>query len=87
MKAGIHPEYKETVARCTCGAEYRVRSTRQDIHLGVCAACHPFFTGQQRFVDTAGRVEKFTRRFGTAKLSEQVKKQKGKDKDKGKGGR
>jgi large subunit ribosomal protein L31 len=48
------------------------------LHLGVCAACHPFFTGQQRFVDTAGRVEKFQRRFGTGKLSEQVKKPKGK---------
>lgn len=80
MKAGTHPEYKETVVRCTCGAEYRVRSTKQDLHLGVCAACHPFFTGQQRFVDTAGRVEKFAKRFGTTKLSEQVKKQKGKSK-------
>ena len=77
MRAGIHPEYKETVVRCTCGAEYRVRSTKQDLHLGVCAACHPFFTGQQRFVDTARRVEKLQRRFGTGKLSEQVKKPQG----------
>jgi large subunit ribosomal protein L31 len=80
MKTGLHPEYKETVVRCTCGAEYRVRSTRQDVHVGVCAACHPFFTGQQRFVDTAGRVEKFARRFGATKLAEEVKKQKTKAK-------
>jgi len=68
MKAGIHPDYKETTIRCTCGALYATRSTRKDLHVGVCAACHPYFTGQQRFVDTAGRVEKFTRRFGSAQL-------------------
>ena len=55
---------------CACGAVYHTRSTKQNLRLGICAACHPFFTGQQKFVDTAGRVEKFTRRFGTSKMTE-----------------
>src|ERR1043165_6033860 len=59
MKAGIHPEYHETEMVCACGAVYHTRSTRRDIKIGICAACHPFFTGEQKFVDTAGRVEKF----------------------------
>jgi len=65
MKADIHPNYQETVINCACGASYRTRSTRKDIKIGICAACHPFFTGEQKFVDTAGRVEKFTRRYGS----------------------
>jgi large subunit ribosomal protein L31 len=64
MKAGIHPNYVETTIVCACGAQYRTRSTRRDIKIGICAACHPFFTGEQKFVDTAGRVEKFARRYG-----------------------
>jgi large subunit ribosomal protein L31 len=67
MKAGIHPEYYETDIVCACGAVYHTRSTRRDIKIGICAACHPFFTGEQKFVDTAGRVEKFTRRYGSTK--------------------
>ena len=63
MRKGIHPEYKVTTIRCACGAEYRVRSTRPDQRLEICAACHPFFTGKQKLVDTAGRVEKFQRRY------------------------
>jgi len=62
MKADIHPEYHETDIACACGAVYHTRSTKQDIKIGICAACHPFFTGEQKFVDTAGRVEKFARR-------------------------
>ena len=65
MKAGIHPEYNETDIACACGVVYHTRSTRRDIKIGICAACHPFFTGEQKFVDTAGRVEKFTRRYGS----------------------
>ena len=61
MKAGIHPEYYETDIVCACGAVYHTRSTRRDIKIGICAACHPFFTGEQKFVDTAGRVEKFAK--------------------------
>jgi large subunit ribosomal protein L31 len=64
MKADIHPNYVETTIACACGATYRTRSTRRDIKIGICAACHPFFTGEQKFVDTAGRVEKFARRDG-----------------------
>lgn len=69
MKAGIHPDYQETTITCACGTVYRTRSTRQNISIGICAACHPFFTGQQKFVDTAGRVEKFARRFGSVRAA------------------
>lgn len=64
MRAEIHPEYKMTTITCTCGAIYETRSTAKDLKIGICAACHPFFTGEQRFVDTAGRVEKFAQRYG-----------------------
>jgi large subunit ribosomal protein L31 len=63
MKADIHPNYVETTIHCACGTTYRTGSTRSDIKVGICAACHPFFTGEQKFVDTAGRIEKFSRRY------------------------
>lgn len=63
MKDGIHPEYQEAVITCTCGAVYHTRSTRKAIHVEICASCHPFFTGQQKLMDTAGRVEKFKRKY------------------------
>jgi large subunit ribosomal protein L31 len=66
MKADIHPEYKETTVQCTCGAIYQTRSTVADLRIGICGACHPFFTGEQRFVDTAGRVDKFAQRYGSS---------------------
>lgn len=69
MKADTHPDYIETTITCACGTVYNTRSTKQNIRIGICAACHPFFTGQQKFVDTAGRVEKFTRRFGATRLA------------------
>lgn len=59
MKAGIHPQYFEATVTCACGNTYTVGSTTQDIKLDICSACHPFFTGEMRFVDTMGRVEKF----------------------------
>ncbi|HLB33710.1 MAG: 50S ribosomal protein L31 [Verrucomicrobia bacterium RIFCSPHIGHO2_12_FULL_41_10] len=65
MKSGKHPEYNETNIICACGAVYRTRSTRDNLKIGICAACHPFFTGEQKFIDTAGRVEKFARRYGS----------------------
>jgi large subunit ribosomal protein L31 len=74
MKADIHPEYFETDIVCACGAVYHTRSTRRDIKIGICAACHPFFTGEQKFVDTAGRVEKFARRYGSTKALRAGKK-------------
>ncbi len=64
MKAEIHPEYKESTIQCNCGNVIQTRSTVPDMHIGICSACHPFFTGEQRFVDTAGRVDKFQKRFG-----------------------
>ena len=74
MKADIHPNYKETEISCACGAVYHTRSTKQDIKIGICAACHPFFTGEQKFVDTAGRVEKFARRYGSTKATRALRK-------------
>lgn len=65
MKSGKHPEYNETTIYCACGAVYRTRSTKENLKIGICAACHPFFTGEQKFIDTAGRVEKFSRRYGS----------------------
>ena len=64
MKEELHPEYQSTTISCTCGAVYETRSTVADLRVGICMACHPFFTGEQRFVDTAGRVEKFAKRYG-----------------------
>ena len=63
MKAGIHPEYVESAISCTCGAVYHTRSTKKNIHVEICASCHPFFSGNQRLVDTAGRVEKFKQKY------------------------
>ena len=63
MKTDIHPKYETATIRCTCGAEFQTRSTRPAMHLDVCSACHPFFTGDQRIIDTAGRVERFNRRY------------------------
>lgn len=73
MKAGLHPDYSETTITCTCGAVYHTRSTRRNIKIGICSSCHPFFTGEQKFIDTAGRVEKFSRRYGSVKAA-RVKK-------------
>ncbi|NBV32941.1 MAG: 50S ribosomal protein L31 [Proteobacteria bacterium] len=68
MKADIHPRYDQTNITCACGAAYLTRSTRKDLRIGICAACHPFFTGEQKFVDTAGRIEKFSKRYATTTL-------------------
>jgi len=67
MKKGIHPEYKETTITCSCGAVIYTRSTKQNIHVEICSKCHPFFTGKQKFVDSAGKVEKFQKKYGTPK--------------------
>ncbi len=68
MKADIHPRYDQTHITCACGTAYLTRSTRKDLRIGICAACHPFFTGEQKFVDTAGRIEKFSKRYATTTL-------------------
>ena len=64
MRAGIHPEYHEVEVRCACGAAWKTRSTRKELRLEICSNCHPFFTGRQKLVDTEGRVERFTKKYG-----------------------
>ena len=75
MKPGIHPKYQEVVARCACGNTFKTRSTKPELHLEICNNCHPFFTGRQKLIDTEGRVERFTKRFG-AQSAQAVKDQK-----------
>ena len=66
MKAKIHPEYSEISVTCSCGNTWTTRSTLgKELHVEVCSACHPFYTGKQKIVDTAGRVEKFRQKYGT----------------------
>ena len=69
MKEGIHPAYKEVEVRCACGNTFKTRSTKPELHLEICSACHPFFTGRQKLIDTEGRVERFTKRFGAQTLA------------------
>jgi len=64
VKAKIHPKYDAAVISCACGARYETRSTRKEIHVDICSACHPFFTGKQKLVDTAGRVDRFKKKYG-----------------------
>lgn len=64
MKAKIHPDYVEATVRCACGNTFTVGSTKPALRVEVCSKCHPFFTGEQRIVDTGGRVERFKRRYG-----------------------
>ena len=64
MKKGIHPQYKETTIVCACGEVIHTRSTKQSIKVEICSKCHPFFSGKQKLVDSAGRVEKFRKRYG-----------------------
>ncbi|HKE82150.1 MAG TPA: 50S ribosomal protein L31 [Vicinamibacterales bacterium] len=72
VKEGIHPKYQEVEVRCACGNTFKTRSTKPELHLEICSACHPFFTGRQKLIDTEGRVERFTKKFG-AQTSEQRK--------------
>ncbi|MEM6912145.1 MAG: 50S ribosomal protein L31 [Verrucomicrobiota bacterium] len=67
MKTDIHPEYHQTTLSCTCGKVFHTRSTVENIRISICADCHPFFTGEQKLVDTAGRVEKYQQRYGASK--------------------
>jgi len=66
MKQGIHPEYQVATVHCACGNTFQTRSTLKDIHVEICSVCHPFFTGRQKLVDTAGRVERFRQKWGEA---------------------
>jgi large subunit ribosomal protein L31 len=67
MKADIHPVYATATVKCACGNTYQTRSTQAEIHTDICAQCHPFFTGKQKLVDTAGRVERFRQKYGNKK--------------------
>ena len=72
MKKGIHPKYVACAVKCACGNEFETRATVQELKIDICNVCHPFYTGKQKFVDTAGRVQKFMERYGDYR-----KKQKG----------
>lgn len=63
MKVDLHPHYRKLMVQCACGNQFETRSTATSIHVEVCAQCHPFFTGKQRLVDTAGRVDRFRRKY------------------------
>lgn len=63
MKMDIHPKYDDTVIKCACGAEFEVGSTKKDITVEICSQCHPFYTGKQKLVDTAGRIERFRKKY------------------------
>ncbi len=67
MKAAIHPDYKEITVSCSCGNSFQTRSTMgENLQVEVCSSCHPFYTGKQKIVDTAGRVDKFRKKYATA---------------------
>jgi large subunit ribosomal protein L31 len=74
VKDGIHPKYQVVEARCACGNTFKTKSTKSELHLEICNMCHPFFTGRQKLIDTEGRVERFTKRFGS-QTTDKVKKQ------------
>jgi len=76
MKKGIHPDYVVCTVRCGCGHTFQTRSTLKEINVEICSNCHPFFTGQQKFVDTLGRVERFTKKFGGDYFKAPAKKEK-----------
>jgi large subunit ribosomal protein L31 len=69
MKKGIHPKYVETVVKCGCGNTFTTRSTHPEMKIDICSACHPFYTGKLKYVDTAGRIEKFKTKFASAGYS------------------
>jgi len=69
MKKGIHPEYQDTVFKCACGAVIETRSSKPEYKLEICSSCHPFFTGKQKLVDSAGRVERFMKKYGETKVA------------------
>jgi large subunit ribosomal protein L31 len=75
MKNGIHPQYSNVSIKCVCGATYETRSTSDISKIDICSACHPFYTGKQKVLDTEGRIEKFQKKYGSA-FSDRIKKAK-----------
>jgi large subunit ribosomal protein L31 len=69
VKPGIHPKYQRSTVACACGNTFVTRSTTPEIHIEICAVCHPFFTGKQKLIDTAGRVERFRQKYGREKVA------------------
>ncbi|MDD8014175.1 MAG: 50S ribosomal protein L31 [Acidobacteriota bacterium] len=67
MKKGIHPDYAESLVTCACGNTFKTRSTKKEIRVEICSQCHPFYTGKQKFLDSAGRIEKFRKKYGDKK--------------------
>ncbi len=77
MREGIHPQYHDVEVRCACGATWRTRSTKPELSLEICSNCHPFFTGRQKLIDTEGRIERFTKKFGAVTVARHKKQQAG----------
>ena len=75
MRADIHPQYHEVDVRCACGATWKARSTKKELHLEICSSCHPFFTGRQKLVDTEGRVERFTKKYGKVTVAARLQQE------------
>jgi len=74
MKKGIHPEYQKVMVRCGCGNTFETRSTSKEVHAEICSMCHPFYTGKQKYIDTAGRIERFQKKYGTDYFIKKAKK-------------
>ena len=70
MKANIHPEYHDVTIVCACGNSFQTRSTKKDLRLEICSVCHPFFTGKQKLIDAAGRIERFEKRYKSGTKAE-----------------
>ena len=77
MKKGIHPSYKETTITCACGEVMHIRSTKQNIKVDICSKCHPFFTGKQKLIDSAGRVDRFMKKYEKTQEIKKTRKQSG----------
>jgi large subunit ribosomal protein L31 len=77
MKKDIHPKYQVAKVKCGCGNTFETRSTAKEIHADICSMCHPFFTGKQKFVDTAGRIERFQKKYGAGYMDKAQKDDKG----------
>jgi large subunit ribosomal protein L31 len=70
MKQGIHPKYELVKVKCACGNEFETRSTKEKLNIDICSQCHPFYTGKQKLLDTAGRVEKFNKKYNRKSTEE-----------------
>ncbi len=74
MKKDIHPKYENVTVKCGCGNTFETRSTAKDIHAEICSMCHPFYTGKQKFIDSAGRIDRFKKKFGGSYFKKSEKK-------------